>query len=120
MKKKRFSYFYGLYAELLAAVILMCKGYHILEWRYKAPVGEIDLLAKKKNALVIVEVKARKELDMALESLRPRAQHRIVRCADYYISRHPECTNMDIRFDIFAFGGLFSCKHLDNAWRPAA
>lgn len=119
-RKKRKAYFYGLYAEILTVVFLTLKGYRILKWRYKTPVGEIDILAKKKNALIVVEVKARRTLDTAKESVTLKMQKRIIRAAEYYINRHPECMDMDIRFDLMAIGGFFSAQHLDNAWRPAS
>src|SRR5882757_3129488 len=53
----------GLSAESCAAALLMAKGYRILAKRFKTPHGEIDLVAKKRNLLVFVEVKARARLD---------------------------------------------------------
>jgi putative endonuclease len=48
----------GLSAESRAAALLMAKGYRILAKRYRTPHGEIDLIAKRRNLIAFVEVKA--------------------------------------------------------------
>ena len=37
--------------------MLIVKGYRILARRYRSPAGEIDIVARRRNALVFVEVK---------------------------------------------------------------
>ena len=49
----------GLSAENRAAAFLMAKGYRILAKRFRTPYGEIDLVARKRNLLAFIEVKAR-------------------------------------------------------------
>ena len=49
----------GLSAESRAAAFLMAKGYRILAKRFRTPYGEIDLVARKRNLIAFVEVKAR-------------------------------------------------------------
>ena len=113
------TYQYGLWAEFLSAWFLRLRGYRILACRYKTPVGEVDIIARRKNVLVFVEVKARRSLDEATFSLSPRMQNRITRAAQYYVSQHPQCANMFMRFDLLAFAPLFRFRHLDNAWMSA-
>ena len=50
----------GRFAEAIAALYLMLKGYQILGFRLKPPSGEIDLLARKGRTLAVVEVKRRR------------------------------------------------------------
>lgn len=109
----------GLWAEHAAAFFLRLKGYRILARRYKTPVGEIDLIARKKNVIAMVEVKERQSVDAALFSLTRRMRQRIERAAMYYMASAttPTC---DIRFDLIAVALPFSIRHLDNAWRPGA
>ena len=64
----------GLSAESRAAVYLMAKGYRILAKRYRTPYGEIDLVAKRRNLLAFIEVKARGSLDEAAYAVTPRQQ----------------------------------------------
>lgn len=64
----------GRRAEKIAAWFLRAKGYAVLARRYKTPVGEIDLVARRGRTLAFVEVKARKEGEAALRrSARARA-----------------------------------------------
>ena len=67
----------GRRAEWIAAIFLMTKGYRILARRVRTPVGEIDLVVRKGDTLVFVEVKARAGLDSAIFALHPAARQRI-------------------------------------------
>ena len=51
----------GLSAESRAAMLLLAKGYRIAARRWRTPVGEIDIVARRRRELVFVEVKARAE-----------------------------------------------------------
>jgi putative endonuclease len=117
--EKRNSYHRGLTAEHFAATFLRFKGYSVLERRFKTPVGEIDLIVRRKNTIVFVEVKERNDMRSALECLTPQMRSRIVRAAQYYIAGHPACSGCDLRFDLIATRG-FIIRHLDNAWQAAA
>jgi putative endonuclease len=67
----------GRRAEVIAALFLQLKGYRILGRRVRTRVGEIDLVARKGDTLVFVEVKARATLDSGLFALHPAARRRI-------------------------------------------
>src|ERR1700687_4757588 len=58
----------GLSAETRAALLLLAKGYRILARRWQSPVGEIDIVARRRRVLVFVEVKARARLDDEAEA----------------------------------------------------
>ena len=67
----------GRNAETIAAWFLRAKGYRILARRARTHVGEIDLVARRGDTLVFVEVKARRALDSAVIALHPAALRRI-------------------------------------------
>ena len=101
MSEKRVrAYRHGLFAETVAALLLRLKGHRIVVWRYKTPVGEIDLVALKGKRLAFVEVKRRKSLDEAGWSLPTRARRRIVRAAQYWLAGHPDFAGHDLAFDV--------------------
>ena len=50
----------GLLGEHFAAIFLAWNGYTVVDRRWKNRFGEIDIIAKKKNTVFIVEVKTRK------------------------------------------------------------
>jgi putative endonuclease len=89
----------GLSAESRAAALLTLKGYRIVARRFRTPVGEVDIVARRGNVLVFVEVKARQRLDDAAECLTPRQQRRIAAAASAWLAEHADDVNCDIRFD---------------------
>ena len=102
----------GLSAESRAAALLMAKGYHILAKRFKTPHGEIDLVAKKRNLIAFVEVKARARLDDAAYAVTPRQQARIIDAAQGWLMTHPEHAEFDLRFDAILIAPRRLPRHL--------
>src|ERR1700742_5152427 len=93
------AHFTGLSAESRAAAYLVAKGYRIVARRYKTPVGEVDIVARRSDVLVFVEVKARNSLDDAAHAVLPRQQQRIAAAAGAWLAAHPEDAESAIRFD---------------------
>jgi putative endonuclease len=89
----------GISAETRAAVYLMAKGYRILARRFRSPVGEVDIVARRGRVLAFVEVKARNRFDDAAESLLPRQRRRIAAAAAAWLGDHPDHAEHHIRFD---------------------
>jgi putative endonuclease len=89
----------GLSAEARAAAYLMAKGYRILAKRFRTPHGEIDIVARRRNLLAFVEVKACATLDDAAFAVTPRQQQRIIDAAHAWLVAHPEHAEFDLRFD---------------------
>ena len=78
----------GISAESRAAALLIAKGFRILARRWKSPAGEIDIIARRRQLLVFVEVKARANLDQAAESVVPRQRARIAAAAEAWLAVH--------------------------------
>lgn len=89
----------GISAESRAAAFLIAKGFRILARRFKSPVGEIDIVARRRSLLIFVEVKARPDLDEAAWSVTERQRARIVAAAEAWLARYPDERIRDIRFD---------------------
>jgi len=89
----------GLSAESRAAAFLIAKGFRILARRFRSPVGEIDIVARRRKLLVFVEVKARERLDDAAWSVTDRQRSRIVAAAEAWLALYPDHGFEDIRFD---------------------
>lgn len=89
----------GRRAETLAAWYLRAKGYRILEQRFKTPVGEIDLIAKRGKALVFCEVKRRQSEQAAREAITAQQRQRIARAAEAYVARRPTFADHEQRVD---------------------
>jgi len=102
--------------EALAAWYLRLKFYRILARRYKTPLGEIDLIAERWGTIVFVEVKARARADSLLATFESINRGRIVRAADYWLSRHPGLAGRDRRFDVIFLARWRWPYHLANAF----
>jgi putative endonuclease len=97
--ERRAAFRRGLSAETRAVVLLLVKGYRILARRWQSPVGEIDIVARRRRVLVFVEVKARARLDDAAEAVSERQRRRIAAAAQAWLAIHPEHASAEIRFD---------------------
>ncbi len=115
LNQKKRAYLKGQRGEWIASLYLRCKGYEILESRFKTPLGEIDLLVRKGKTLVAVEVKSRESLENAAYSITPYQQRRIERALLYYLSR--KNLPMALRFDVILIAPWKWPHHILDAWR---
>lgn len=106
----------GISAESKACVFLLAKGYRILARRYKTPYGEIDVVARKRNLLAFIEVKARATLDDAAYAVTPQQQARIVNAAQIWLSAHEDHAALDMRFDAILIAPKSLPRHLMAAF----
>jgi len=88
----------GLLAETRAAAFLMAKGYRILAKRFRTPYGEIDIVARRRNLVAFIEVKARASLDDAAYAVTPRQQQRKGRIAADIDARDGVHLDGDVQF----------------------
>jgi putative endonuclease len=106
----------GISAESRAAALLIAKGFRILARRYRSPVGEIDIVARRRHLLVFVEVKARERLDDAAWSVTDRQRSRIVAAAEAWLARYPDPSIQDIRFDAMLVAPGHVPRHIPAAF----
>ncbi|HAA93478.1 MAG: hypothetical protein CMM48_06855 [Rhodospirillaceae bacterium] len=116
--KRRKAWRWGRGAEKLAVAALRCRGYRVLARQYRTKVGEIDLIARRKDVVVFIEVKARSSLPDGLVAISPRQQKRIVKAAGWFLQRHPHLANCSMRFDAIIIVPWRLPRHVRDAWRP--
>jgi putative endonuclease len=111
----------GQEGEVLAQNYLLNEGYEILErnWRYKK--YEIDIIAKKGETMVFVEVKTRKNSTFGQPELFVTRQKQgfVIAAANQYLKDNN--INLESRFDIIAIIQLNNSrtvKHLEAAYYP--
>ena len=97
--ERQAAFRFGISAESRAAAFLIAKGFRILARRWRSPLGEIDIVARRRRLLVFAEVKARASLDEAAESVSDRQRRRIAAAAEIWLAANPDKTIRDIRFD---------------------
>lgn len=124
ISKKRKAYFWGQGAEWLSIIILVLKGYRILDRRFKCKSGEIDLIAQKSNMICFIEVKARKNKQDALYALSKNQMQRIIKAAQWYLAKNNHGlthsgTEIFCRFDVIAVEPWRWPTHVKNAWQAS-
>ena len=90
----------GLWGEKQAARYLRKQGFRVLENRFRCREGEIDLVVSRGPYLCFVEVKLRRNAEMAeaREFVTPGKQRRVRTAALYYLMEHP--SPLQPRFDV--------------------
>lgn len=106
----------GRNAEMLAALLLRTKGYNLLEQRYRCVAGEVDIIARKGDLFIFVEVKARSQQTKALESITPRQRRRIEAAAEVWLSSR-QSQEFAVRFDVITVAPFHLPSHMKDAWR---
>ena len=108
----------GAWGENYAAAYLREKGYVIIERDWHSGHRDIDIIARKDNCLVFVEVKTRKSIvfntpEMAVDF---KKQYHLQLAINHYIKSHQ--VNMPIRFDVITVVGdensLPSINHIED------
>jgi putative endonuclease len=106
----------GVSAEARAAALLIAKGYRILAKRFRTPHGEIDIIARRRNLVAFIEVKARSTLDDAAYAVTPRQQRRIIDAAQAWLMAHPDLAEFELRFDAILVAPRSLPRHLMAAF----
>ncbi|NTF30731.1 YraN family protein [Rhizobium skierniewicense] len=106
----------GHIAEYWAALYLLLKGYRILALRYRTRSGEIDIIARKKDVIAFIEVKARASETGAIDAVSSASQVRIRAAADLWLSRRKDAAALSLRFDIVAVLPRRMPKHFIDAF----
>lgn len=104
-------------AEDKAVKYLKKQGYKILERNYNLPCGEVDIIAKKENTLVFVEVKYRtnnEDFGGAVAAVTKAKQERVIKAALSYI-KNKKPSYEALMFDIIAISGD-DIEHIQNAF----
>lgn len=101
----------------MAAWALRLKGFRILERRYRTKLGEIDLIARRGDLVLIVEVKARRTLVEAMEAIARESERRIEGAADLWLARQPDYGRLSVRFDMVAVLPWRWPVHVENIFQ---
>ena len=91
----------GLFGEAETAKYLWDKGYQVIAHQYRCRFGEIDLVARRKKQLCIVEVKLRSPGSFGLprEAVDAAKQEKLRKTALCYLAETKQ-QDMPVRFDV--------------------
>ena len=94
--------------EALACAYLAEAGLTILSTGYRCRQGELDVVCRDREGLVIVEVRARRHASRvsAAESVDRYKQQRIIAATRHFLMRHPYWADWPLRFDVLAISAI--------------
>ncbi|MDA3864706.1 MAG: YraN family protein [Deltaproteobacteria bacterium] len=117
----------GKKAEEFVKKYLLRRGYEIIEENFEVHnLGEIDLIARKKGMVVIVEVRSRKKVVLQinpLETVKRPKRSRIIKTTAVFLSKNKEVvkTMRELRFDIASIivtdKGKYRLRYLEEAFQ---
>ena len=92
----------GVKGEVIALEFLEKKGYDILEINWRFEKTEVDIIARDRNTLVIVEVKTRTSEDFGMpeDSVNKLKQKNLAIAAEEYLEQ--KNLEVDVRFDVIS------------------
>jgi putative endonuclease len=110
----------GQRGEELAAQHLAAKGYQIVAHNWRCETGELDLVAREGDCLVLVEVRTRRGRSMGSpeESITAAKQARLIALSEAYVQENNWAG--DWRIDVVAIemdrrGRVLRVDHYENA-----
>ncbi|NME35702.1 MULTISPECIES: YraN family protein [Fusobacterium] len=105
----------GEYFENLALNFLEKKGFQLVEKNFYSHFGEIDLILRKDNLIIFVEVKERsnQKFGNGFEAISKKKLRRMFLSANEFIAIN-KLQNFNIRFDAIAFDENGKCYWIEN------
>lgn len=109
----------GEQAESQALEYLQSRGLTLIERNHRCRCGEVDLLMFTGKTAVVVEVRHRSSPTHggAADSVTPRKQTRVSRCAMLWWVRTGQRQFTHLRFDVVALGTEHPPHWIQNAWQ---
>jgi putative endonuclease len=112
---------FGTQGEDIAIDFLRRKGYIILDRNWRSGHKEIDIVARKDDTVVFVEVKARANAFYGNpeDAVTRRKMHLLVLAADAYLRYN--AIDLEVRFDVITIIGTSEkpyIRHYEHAFRP--
>ncbi len=106
----------GAAAEWLAIAFLTFKGYRLLARRFGGKGGEIDLIARRGDAVIFVEVKARAVMADAAAAITPEKIRLVNRRIRGWAAENPWASGLTLRADAIFFGGGAWPRHVESVF----
>lgn len=107
----------GAKGEQVAEKYLRSAGYQILASNYHSYFGEVDLICKKGETVVFVEVKNYKKnsIKTPYQAVSSSKQHKIITTAKRYVMEN-NLGNVSVQFDVLIIESGNVIDHLEGAF----
>lgn len=112
---------FGRRGELCAKNYLLAHGYKVLDTNWTSGKNELDIVARKDDLLVVIEVKSRStaHFEHPSDAVTDAKIRRIVEATnDYLFAKN---IDLEVRFDIISVlpqGNGFAVEHIEDAFLP--
>ena len=110
------SYLAGLAAEDAVAAEYARRGHAVAARRWRGSGGELDLVLRDGDGLIVVEVKQAPDFDRALGHLTHAQLARIYGAASEFVAGEPMGQLTDIRLDVALVDGAGRIRIHENFW----
>ncbi len=112
---------FGKLGEQRAKAFLEQNGYTILDTNWTSGKNELDIVAKKDEMLVVIEVKSRSTayFEHPKDAITPAKIRRIVEATNDYITL--KSLDLEVRFDVISVlpnNNDFEIEHIEDAFLP--
>ena len=114
--RRRRAYRRGHWAERLASLALLAKGFRTVARRHKTRLGEVDLIARRGDLVLLVEVKARRDVQSGLDAITRTAERRIEAAGEMWLSRQPDYSRLSWRCDVVIVTPWRWPHHFVDVW----
>lgn len=106
-------------AEDRALAYLRAAGLELIQRNYRCRRGEIDLIMRDADTVVLVEVRQRSRSDFgtAAESVTVHKQRRLLATARHWLVSHPQHASGPLRFDVVGIDGNGRLDWIANAFQ---
>ena len=103
----------GKFGEMMATMYLEKQEYEIVERNFRCRLGEVDIICKKNNQIIFVEVKTRTSENFGApsEAVNKDKKNKIRKVAALYMMSE-KITNYQVKFDVIEI----SVNHIENAF----
>jgi putative endonuclease len=120
MQQKRatgkMSYLAGMAAEDAVAADYARRGYDVVARRWRGSRGELDLVARNGDGLIVVEIKQARDFARAMSHLTPAQLGRIYGTASEFAATEPRGQLTDLRLDVALVDGTGRVEIHENFW----
>lgn len=112
----RTNFHAGHAAELAVARLYESRGVAICARRWRGHSGEIDLVGRLGDEVIVIEVKQSRTHDLAASHVSPGQVGRIFATAEEFLAGEPKGLLTDLRIDLALVDGQGRIEVLENAF----
>ncbi|PSL22195.1 YraN family protein [Shimia abyssi] len=118
-RRSQVNYHAGCAAEDCVARAYEGHGMTVAHRRWRGRSGELDLVLRRDDQVVFVEVKKSKSFAQAAERIRPAQMQRILSAGEEFIGTEPLGLLTDTRFDVALVNDAGQVEIIENALQAA-